>query len=370
MKCPNCGKGIADNRHTCPYCGVSLNTTSPWYTKWWIWVIAAVVVSGIVIGSILAFSSCNNNQNDVPKKRTTTVGTTAPYTESTTAAGMSMDDIVAKGYEKVGYTKLYNNLNKYKGKKVLTAVVAKDIGTDAVYTSLEDNSKTLTNFKFNMADASELSNAKKGDYVAVYGTVNKNGSVSGTIAVDDCHIAAVGSTAKLFADTLKDEKPATTAPTTTKPATTAATAAPVTRATTPATTAAPTTVAPTQATQPTTVPDDKVLFNENNFSISYLSANDGDESFVVKIHFDNKSGDGYHINTENATVNGKDVELESSRFEAVGNGESGDMELYVPRYVLDEEGITSVSQLRFRFVLNDAEDWDSSITSKEIVITP
>ena len=40
---------------------------------------------------------------------TTAPATTAPKKES-------IDDIIAKGYEKVGYVALYNNTDKYKGK--------------------------------------------------------------------------------------------------------------------------------------------------------------------------------------------------------------------------------------------------------------
>lgn len=367
MKCPHCGKEIADNRHTCPYCREIVGPPSnAWYTKWWIWVLAAVAVGSITLALVLAFGGCDN-QSSTPKAVPATAFT-APATESTTAPGKTMDQIVAEGYEKIGPAKLFNNINKYKGKKVLTAIVAKDLGTDAVYATLEEKSKTLTNYKFNLADASELKNIKKGDYVALYGTVSKNGSVSGTIDVGDCHVAAAGSAAKLFYDTLKDDKTATTAPTT--KATTAPTTAPATKATTAPTTVPATTVAPTKATQPTTVPDGKLLFNENNITVSYVEVNDGDAYVTLKLHYDNKSDTDYYINTENSTVNGIDIPLTSEYSDIMGSGQSGDATLYLLRSDLDNAGISSVNELRFRFVFNDSEDWQRAITSKEIVINP
>ena len=102
-----------------------------WYKKWWIWLIAAVVVAGIVIGCVFAFSGGSGEQKKTdPKVIETTVAetTTAPQTTKATAAATtapkkpSIDEIVEQGFKKVGIVKLHNHINDYKGVKIITAV--------------------------------------------------------------------------------------------------------------------------------------------------------------------------------------------------------------------------------------------------------
>ena len=48
IKCSICGEDIAANAKTCPKCGAK--NKKPIYKKWWIWVIAVVIISAICSG--------------------------------------------------------------------------------------------------------------------------------------------------------------------------------------------------------------------------------------------------------------------------------------------------------------------------------
>lgn len=63
IKCKTCGADIAANAKTCPSCGAK--NKKPFYTKWWFWVIVALIVFG-AIGS----QGNSNSQNVVGNMQT------------------------------------------------------------------------------------------------------------------------------------------------------------------------------------------------------------------------------------------------------------------------------------------------------------
>ena len=170
MKCQHCGKQIANDSKKCSFCGkpVGPNGGGAWYKKWWIWLIAALVVAGIVITCILVFSGKGDNKVE-PKKIETTASTTiAPVTEATlvpasTAPKKSIDDIIAEDYEKVGIGQLHNNADKYKGKKIITVIQTKDLGDSALYGTVEKDGKTLSFLQFVFDDPKEFKDVRRGD---------------------------------------------------------------------------------------------------------------------------------------------------------------------------------------------------------------
>ncbi len=248
MFCPYCGKQIDDGSKHCQYCGkaVTQDASAPapaqapaptpdkapapasgapqppapapsgaWYKKWWIWVIAGVVLAGIITACVFIFMPKGPKPVD-PKKvvpiATTHIAETTAKPAATTAPATtapkkeSIDDIIAKGYEKVGYVALYNNTDKYKGKKIITAAEVKDIGDSALYFILSEGKKSLAFYEFQFKDKDEIKDIRKGEFAVLYGTVNEKGLLGSHIEIQDCHIAAVKDEAKTFFDALKDEK--------------------------------------------------------------------------------------------------------------------------------------------------------------------
>ena len=355
-----------------------------WYKKWWIWLIAAVVVAGIVIGCVFAFSGGSGEQKKTdPKVIETTVAetTTAPQTTKATAAATtapkkpSIDEIVEQGFKKVGIVKLHNHINDYKGVKIITAVTVRDLGEQTVYATVDKDSKTLAFYKFELADKNEFKDAKKGEVIAVYGTVSPQGNVGGTVQIQDCHIAAVGDEAKDFLKSLDDEQPTvpTTAPVTTHPTTAPVTTAPATTApatTAPAPTKAPETTAP--ATKPTEPPVEpttidigtKTIYSENGVVVT-LQGMLIDQSYVkFDIHIDNQSGKQLYVGAMDSSVNGKTIDLIA--FELMEIGEEKDSGMFLLSSDLKDAGIDRINSMRFKLILEDPNDWDNPIISDEI----
>ena len=384
MKCQHCGKQIANDSKKCSFCGkpVGPNGGGAWYKKWWIWLIAALVVAGIVITCILVFSGKGDNKVE-PKKIETTASTTiAPVTEATlvpasTAPKKSIDDIIAEDYEKVGIGQLHNNADKYKGKKIITVIQTKDLGDSALYGTVEKDGKTLSFLQFVFDDPKEFKDVRRGDFVAIYGIVNPEGRHSGTIQIDECHIAATGDEAKAFLDTIQDEQatePTTVAPTT-KP-TTAPTTAPTTKPTTAPTTAPATTApapkpteAPTQPTTvaPTTIPQ-KVIYNENGVTVTLKGVQQDELAYHYVVHVKNNSGKDLWLSTKDSKVNDKPIDLISGAF--LKNGAETDTTMFVLNEDLEDAKIINIDSLKFKFLFDHEDDWDNPIISKEIVITP
>jgi len=59
IQCKICGEEIAANAKTCPKCGAK--NKKPFYTKWWVWLIAAILVISLASGT----------GNDTEKKENT-----------------------------------------------------------------------------------------------------------------------------------------------------------------------------------------------------------------------------------------------------------------------------------------------------------
>ena len=66
MKCKNCGNEIMDGAKFCPNCGAKTRK-KPFYKKWWLWVIAVVIIGAAAVGS-----NSNFNPNDVSMQTATT----------------------------------------------------------------------------------------------------------------------------------------------------------------------------------------------------------------------------------------------------------------------------------------------------------
>lgn len=67
IKCKTCGADIAANAKTCPSCGAK--NKKPFYTKWWFWVIVALVILGAVGGNSNSNNSSANADNSVETKK-------------------------------------------------------------------------------------------------------------------------------------------------------------------------------------------------------------------------------------------------------------------------------------------------------------
>ena len=433
MFCPYCGKQIEDGSKHCQYCGrvvtqettavtqdapapapvtapaqdapASVTTPPPvspqppapapsgaWYKKWWIWVIAGVVVAAIVVACIFIFMPKGPKKVE-PKKTETTVAattaqpTTAPVTAATLATAApkkeSIDDIIAKGFEKTGYIALYNNTDKYKGKKIITAAEIQDIGENALYFVLTDGKKKYAFYEFQFKDKEEIKDIRKGEFAAIYGTVNEEGMLGSHIEIMDCHIAAVKDEAKKFFDSIKDEKlPVPTQASTTKPvATTSAkkeTTSPEKKETTaperptekpsqkPTEKPAPTTTEPFETVQPTTKGEDNVLFNENGINVVYAGYEDDDDYITFKVNVENKSGKNFYVGAVDSKVNGKPIDLLA--FDYVEAGKTAEADMYVIRFDLEEAGIQAIDDLTFKFIFEYPDDWEHPLITKEIKI--
>jgi hypothetical protein len=77
MPCPTCGEEIAKHAKVCPKCGAKIK--KPWYKKWWVWVIAVVVVGGI------AGSGKGEDDKTTPQVSTTAQNGTATADTADTA---------------------------------------------------------------------------------------------------------------------------------------------------------------------------------------------------------------------------------------------------------------------------------------------
>ena len=428
MFCPYCGKQIDDGSKHCQYCGkaVTQDASAPapaqapaptptpaqapaptpdkapapasgapqppapapsgaWYKKWWIWVIAGVVLAGIITACVFIFMPKGPKPVD-PKKvvpiATTHIAETTAKPAATTAPATtapkkeSIDDIIAKGYEKVGYVALYNNTDKYKGKKIITAAEVKDIGDSALYFILSEGKKSLAFYEFQFKDKDEIKDIRKGEFAVLYGTVNEKGLLGSHIEIQDCHIAAVKDEAKKFFDDLKDEKIKTE---TTAPVSKAATAAKPTEKPTEKPTAKPTekptekpaekpapTTEPVETVQPTTKGEPGVIFNEKDIKVTYQGFEIEDDFVTFKIHIDNKSKHDCYVGVMDSKVNGKLFDILALDF--VEKGKSLDSGLYLIRYDLQEMGIENIDKINFKFVFENPDDWDHPIISKDIEI--
>ena len=425
MFCPYCGKQIDDGSKHCQYCGKSVTqdasapapapTPAPtpvptpepasapaqapapaptadasqnpapapsraWYKKWWIWVIAGVVLAGIITTACIFFFMSKGPKTVDPKKVVPIATTNAPETTTKPAATTapattapkkeSIDDIIAKGYEKVGYVALYNNADKYKGKKIITAAEVKDIGDTALYFILSEGKKNLAFYEFQFKDKGEIKDIRKGEFAVIYGTVNEKGLLGSHIEIQDCHIAAVKDEAKKFFDDLKDEKPKTE---TTAPVSKAATTAKPTEKPTekPAPTEKPTekpapTTDPVETVQPTTKGEPGVIFNEKDIKVTYQGFEIEDDFVTFKIHIDNKSKHDCYVGVMDSKVNGQLFDILALDF--VEKGKSLDSGLYLIRYDLQEKGIENIDKINFKFVFENPDDWDHPIISKDIEI--
>lgn len=84
ITCPTCGEEIAKSAKVCPKCGARMKKA--WYKKWWVWVIAVVV-----IGSICSSGSKDKSKSTATSEQLNAVSETAapveiPQTEEIAAA--------------------------------------------------------------------------------------------------------------------------------------------------------------------------------------------------------------------------------------------------------------------------------------------
>ncbi len=344
MRCQHCGKDIPEKSTSCEFCGKPVETAKAWYKQRWVLLIAVPVVIAVIVGCILVFSGRSGDKNIRPIATEAVTEASADVNSAnqsssaqTASSGFSGEEIIKKGYEKIGFVKLYNKIDSYKGAKIITAVDADDIGESALYSSLIQDNKTLAFYQFVFNDPKEIETVKKGEYVVIYGVVNPKGMVSSTIEVDECHIAAVGMDARAFLDSITDEKPMTPAvKPTEKPA-----AASASKATT-----APT-VEPTAA--PKATPVNSVVSRDHGFIVSYMgkSYDEELEAFVFTFHFENNSRKDLFIGSQDSSVDGKPVDLLAVNY--IRDGESENTEMFILQSDLDELGIKDFKELKFRF---------------------
>lgn len=122
---------------------VATTAKKPWYKKWWIWVIVAVVVIG-GLGSSL--SEKNSNKKDTPassavtKDKNTATETTKEETQTPTESPKALEKKFKNSCDTITYKKLARNPDKYKGNNFkITGQVIQVLDSDSWF----DDSTTL-----------------------------------------------------------------------------------------------------------------------------------------------------------------------------------------------------------------------------------
>ena len=211
---PNQNKPPINNSQFQPQPVPQQRAKRPWYKKWWIWVIAGVVLTAI-IGIVFGQRDNGSKDFDDFKQIEATGGqkseekkeeTKADTSETTEAANeLSAEDIIDRltkqGYEEVSPSVLYNHPDKYEGQKIVTAALISNTSSDYLYSDI-DNEKILNSLCFKCKSMADTMNAKEGDYVIVYGTGDGKSLVGSYRDFKDCRVASVGDQAKIEYDKL------------------------------------------------------------------------------------------------------------------------------------------------------------------------
>ncbi len=119
MKCKTCGVDIASSAKSCPSCGAK--NKKPFYTKWWFWVLAILIVSGALGGNQGSTSTSRPTSSSSPspspspspsQNSTTDTTDTTTTTDTTDTTETKKEDKIAKS-ETVGEKAALDKSNDY-----------------------------------------------------------------------------------------------------------------------------------------------------------------------------------------------------------------------------------------------------------------
>lgn len=175
MKCKTCGVDIASSAKSCPSCGAK--NKKPIYTKWWFWVLAILIVGGVL-----------GNQSN-----------TSSNTSTTTNTANNSDATEVKKEETIKVTPdelidLYNE-NEVKADKMYKDKLVEITGKiDTIGVVLNSTYVTLqTSDEYaiirpqctfdNQEDIDKIAELSKGDTVTIVGKVSGK---SLNVSINDC----------------------------------------------------------------------------------------------------------------------------------------------------------------------------------------
>lgn len=209
MKCPRCNLENPQQAKFCQNCGYPLpaqNVVIPkpqkkrWYQKWWIWVLLgfASTVMFIILMSVLGSSPQKGRiaTSDSVVSRISETESNQNESAGKSASEHSAEEIIEKlvgeGFEEVSPSVLYNYSDKYEGKKIVTAALITESRSGNLYSEIDEGKLC-----FKCENSGATMNAKKGDYIIVFGIGNGSSTFGSYHEIIDCRVAAVGEQAKL-----------------------------------------------------------------------------------------------------------------------------------------------------------------------------
>ena len=337
-----------------------------WYKKWWIWLIIGLGTLTLLFISTCTCTICvarnrtnsllkdyesaikdisENTETKKPTEKTTEKPTEKATEASTTvSAEDTIDKAIGEGYEKVSDRVLYNHAEDYLNKKILTAVKVNNTLSDTLYADLEEDDKLLSYFNFEFDSKDELKNIEDDDYAVIYGTVKKKGSITGTVEVEKCHIAAIGSEAEKYYQQLKDEAPKEVS------------------------TEKPSESEKKKESSSSKSSDEKVLYDANGVKVTYKGMDKGWMSTDFKVKIENNSGKDLMVQTRDESINGVMVDVFFSC--DVKDGKSANDKITILKSELEDNDIKSIDNFEFYFTFIDSDDWLDSFESDIITINP
>lgn len=167
-KCGSCGNEMAKSAKVCPNCGAK--NKKPFYKKWWIWGIIAVVI--IAVGASSGGDKTNIAQTDP--------SSAVEKTEAITYEVVDLSSMIED---------LKNNAlkakNEYQDKYIEVTGKIKNFDSDGQYISIEPTTADMWNFDSMMCyikdenQKSFLLEKNVGDTVTIKGKVKSIGEVLG-----------------------------------------------------------------------------------------------------------------------------------------------------------------------------------------------
>ena len=337
-----------------------------WYKKWWIWLIIGLGTLTLLFISTCTCTICvaRNKTDSLLREYESAVKDISNYTETkkptekatekptekateaptTVSSEDTINNAIDEGYEKVSDRVLYNHAEDYLNKKILTAVKVNNTLSDTLYADLEEDDKLLSYFNFEFDSKDELKDIEDDDYAVIYGTVKKKGSITGTVEVEKCHIAAKGSEAEKYYQQLKDEAPKEVS--TQKPAESES----------------------KKESSYSKSSDEKVLYDANGVKVTYKGMEKGWMSTKFKVKIENNSGKDLMVQTRDESINGLMVSVFFSC--DVKDGKSANDEIDIMKSELEDNDIESIDDFEFYFTFIDSDDWLDTFESDIITIKP
>lgn len=219
MKCKNCGQELMSNTRYCPKCGCPVSYQNPINYQQPIQnrtenyqqqinqspkkglstgAIVVIVIGAVFFALCLLCTGCvacvacaggsSSSSSDVV------------YSDTRIKEEKKWSDYYEKHkseYIEVAVDILHDNIDNYKGKKILTAVKIDDKNAGSFNTSLSHSNSIFYACAFYFKEYDEiLDEYKEGEMVVIIGDVDNSGFSWTDISVSNCHIITSGSAAK------------------------------------------------------------------------------------------------------------------------------------------------------------------------------